>query len=636
MRHTRLVIRAASSYSLLMTGRGGLSANFCKLDKARYRLYMLRKLIKIITPERKRFTFAIIAALFAASFVLMAPLVIKFILDFILPGAPAEGGVFLWVAEALGGIDHLRENIWISVVAIVLIAIFQGVAVFFRGSLAAVGAENISEAQKNELYDHIQKLPYDYHVKAKTGDLIQRCTTDVETVRRFIATQFMEIFRIVFAAVIAFTLMLTFNVGLAFISVILLPVIFYSAYRFSGVIASSFQEVEHKEGELSTVMQENFTGVRVVRAFGREAFELDKFSVKNQEFRELMHKHLIHIARFWGVSDFLCFLQIAIVISVSAYMAYLGTISLGTMVVFMSYVNNLVWPLRSLARIISDMNRMDVSINRINEILFTPAEESGEGAVQPDLRGDIVFRSVDFAYEKGKAVLKSISFTVKKGEKVAVLGSTGSGKSSLMHLLLKLYDYDKGSITVNGTELRRIDKSHLRKRVGIVLQDTFLYSKTIMDNIKMAKDEVDEGEVYAAAKTANIHADIESFKEGYKTMVGERGVTLSGGQKQRVAIARTLVKNSDILIFDDSLSAVDTETDALIQSELKKKGEGVTTFIISQRITTLMGADRILVMEGGKITDTGTHEELIAKDGLYYKIWNIQNTLEEEFEREEV
>ena len=595
---------------------------------------MFRKLIKLLKPEKKKFTAAVIAALLAACFVLMAPLVIKFILDYILPGTPADDGIFLSVANSLGGIEFLRQNIWICVLAIIVIALCQGLCAFLRGRFAAIGAENISRAQKDMLYDHMQKLPYDYHVKAKTGDIIQRCTTDVETVRRFIATQFMEVFRIVFAAIIAFSLMLTFHTGLAFVSVMFVPVIFYSAYRFSGVIASSWQEVEHKEGELSTIMQENFTGVRVVRAFGREEFELDKFDKSNKDFMDLTYKHLMHIARFWGVSDFLCFLQIITVLSVSAYLAYNGAITLGTMVVFMSYVNNLVWPLRQLARIVSDMNKMDVSMNRINEIMFTPAEESGEGATLPDLKGDIIFRNVDFAYEKAKPILHSISFTVKKGEKIAILGSTGSGKSSLMHLLLRLYDYEKGSISINGHELRRIDKSHLRKKIGIVLQDTFLYSKSIMENIKMAKDIVEDNEVYEAAKVANIHGDIESFKDGYKTMVGERGVTLSGGQKQRVAIARTLVKNSDILIFDDSLSAVDTETDALIQAELKKKGEGVTTFIISQRITTLMGADRVLVMEGGKITDSGTHDELISRDGLYYKIWNIQNDLEEEFERE--
>ncbi|MDL2248809.1 ABC transporter ATP-binding protein/permease, partial [Tyzzerella sp. OttesenSCG-928-J15] len=319
---------------------------------------------------------------------------------------------------------------------------------------------------------------------------------------------------------------------------------------------------------------------------------------------------------------------------VGSYMAYNGGISIGTLFVFFTYVNNLVWPLRQLGRILSNMGRMDVALNRINEILFTPLEEMDENAIKPELKGDIVFDNVSFSYEKDKPVLNNISFTVKSGEKIAVLGSTGSGKSSLMHLFLRLYDYKHGSIKINGNELKTIDKNYLRERIGIVLQEPFLYSKTIIENIKMAKDTVTDDEVYDAAKIANVHDVITGFKEGYDTVVGERGVTLSGGQKQRVAITRTLVKNSDILIFDDSLSAVDTETDALIQAELKKRSEGVTTFIISQRINTLMSADRIFVMEGGEITDMGTHDELIARDGLYYRVWNIQNTLEEEFEKE--
>ena len=595
---------------------------------------MLKKVLKLIRPEKRRFIIATIAALFAATFLLMKPLVIKFVLDYILAGEVAYESVFVRVANLLGGIPFLRQNVWIIAIIIVLISVFQGIAIYIRSSFSARAAENVSEKQKNDLYDHIQKLPYDYHVKAKTGDLIQRCTTDVETVRRFISSQSMEIFRIIFGATISFSLMLMLDVGLAFIAIIFIPVIFYSAYKFAGVIASSFLEVEHKEAELSTVMQENFTGVRVVRAFGREVFELDKFKVKNKDFRELMYKHLMHIARFWGVSDMLCFLQIITVIAVGAYAAYMGRITIGTLVVFTSYVNSLVWPLRQLARVVSDMSKVDVSLNRIEEVLFTPVEVNEPDTIKPDLRGDIVFKDVSFAYEKDKPIINNISFTINKGEKIAILGATGSGKSSLMHLLLRLYDYDKGSITLNGTALKKIDKNHLRQRIGIVLQDTFLYSKTIMGNIKMAKDVVEDDEVYNATKVSNIHGDIDGFEKGYETMVGERGVTLSGGQKQRVAIARTLVKNSDILTFDDSLSAVDTHTDALIQAELKNTGEGVTTFIISQRITTLMGADRILVMEGGKISDSGTHAELIARDGLYQKIWDIQNTLEEEFERE--
>ena len=596
---------------------------------------MFGKILKMIKPEKKYFLAAGVATLLNSVFMLLLPLVLRFVIDYVLSGAAAtDDALFNWSVSIFGNVEYLRDNIWICSIIIIGLAICQAICAFFRGSLTALGAENISKRQKDQLYDHIQHLPYNYHVKAQTGDLIQRCTSDVDTIRRFVSTQFMEIFRIVFTASIAFSILLSFHAGLALAAICVIPVISISAYYYMKKINASFAAADIKEGELSTIMQENFTGVRVVRAFGREVFELEKFKKVNMEFRDLMYKNLHYMAVFWGVSDFLCFFQIAVVILIGAYMAYIGNITLGTLFVFMTYVNNLVWPLRQLGRILSNLSRTEVSLGRINEILYAPLEENRSDDIKPDLKGDIVFDNVNFHYESNKLVLKDISFTIKNGQTVAILGSTGSGKSSLMHLLLRLYDYENGSITINGNELKSIDKKHLRERIGIVLQEPFLYSKTIRENIKMAKDSVTDEEIYTAAQTANIHTVINEFKDGYETMVGERGVTLSGGQKQRVAIARTLVKNSDILIFDDSLSAVDTQTDALIQRELKEKARDITTFIISQRITTLMNADMIFVMEGGRITDVGTHEELIERDGLYYRVWNIQNTLEDEFEKE--
>ena len=596
---------------------------------------MFRKLSKLLKPEKKYFIGAIIAAFFNSMFLLLLPLVIRFIIDCVLSGGDASGDrLFGFISGVLGEVDYLRENMWICAVSVIVLAICQAICTFFRGRLTAVGAENIAKRQKDDLYDHIQNLPYNYHVKAQTGDLVQRCTSDVDTIRRFISTQFMEIFRIIFTASLAFTILLNFNVKLAFIAICIVPIISFSAYFYVGKMNANFREVEVKEGELSTLMQENFTGVRVVRAFGREVFEFEKFKKANEEYKNLLYIGLNYMAVFWGVSDCLCFMQVAAVLIAGSYMAYMGDISVGTLFVFILYMGNLVWPLRQLGRILSNSSRAGVSLGRINEILYTPLEENSPDAIKPDLKGDIVFENLSFSYESNKPVLKDISFTIKNGQKIAILGSTGSGKSSLIHLLLRLYDYKQGSIKINGNEIKDIDKRYLRERIGIVLQEPFLYSKTIIENIKMAKDNVIDDEVYEASKTANVHDVIESFKDGYETIVGERGVTLSGGQKQRVAIARTLVKDSDIFIFDDSLSAVDTETDALIQAELKEKSKGVTTFIISQRITTLMNADKIFVMENGKITDSGTHEELIGRDGLYYRVWNIQNALEDEFEKE--
>ena len=596
---------------------------------------MFGKILKMIKPEKKYFFIAGIATLLNSVFMLLLPLIVRFVIDYVLSGADASDDImFNYIINIFGDVSYLRDNIWICSLVIIGLAVCQAICAFFRGKLTSIGAENIAKRQKDSLYDHIQNLPYDYHVKAQTGDLIQRCTSDVDTIRRFISTQFMEMFRILFTAGIAFSVLLNFHVGLAFVAICVIPVISISAYYYMGKINASFSAADIKEGELSTIMQENFTGVRVVRAFGREVFELEKFKKVNVEYRDLMYKNLNYMAVFWGISDFLCFFQIGTVILSGAYMAYSGYISLGTLFVFTTYVNSLVWPLRQLGRILSNLGRTRISLERINEILYTPLEVNAEDAIKPDLKGSIVFKDVSFNYESNKPVLKNISFTVENGQKIAILGSTGSGKSSLMHLLLRLYDYKQGSIKINGHELNSIDKKHLRERIGIVLQEPFLYSKTIRENVKMAKDNVSDDEVYKAARVANIHDVINEFKDGYETMVGERGVTLSGGQKQRLAIARTLVKDSDILIFDDSLSAVDTETDAIIQAELKENAKGVTTFIISQRITTLMSADKIFVMEGGKITDSGTHEELIGRDGLYYRVWNIQNTLEDEFEKE--
>jgi len=306
----------------------------------------------------------------------------------------------------------------------------------------------------------------------------------------------------------------------------------------------------------------------------------------------------------------------------------------GELVIFNLFTGMVVWPVRQLGRVLSDLGRMQVAVERIYEVLDEPAETDTEGATTHDLQGDIVFENVDFEYEEGRKVFNNLSFTVKRGETIAVLGATGSGKSTLMHILLRLYDYKNGSITINGKELRDISKQHLRHNVGMVLQEPFLYSKTIMSNLKMAKDEAKDPEVYDATKTASAHGFITEFEEGYETLVGERGTTLSGGQKQRVAIARTLIKNSELLIFDDSLSAVDTETDAQIRQALAENKSDATTFIISQRITTLMNADRIFVIENGGLADAGTHEELLAREGLYKRIWEIQAMLEQDFEEE--
>ena len=596
-----------------------------------------KRFTTLIKGNRRYFAGAVIVAALATLCSMASPLIIKLTIDSVLNGQPLSVPSIIEIfVRRVGGVSVLSGNIWICSLAILAISLINGVFSYFRGRWTAEGSENIAKYLKDTLYEHLQRLTYDYHVNAQTGDLIQRCTSDVDTIRRFLAAQLVEGIRILFIIGFSLTIMSSINGFLTCMSIVVIPLVFVLSFFFFKRITSVFKLADEKEGELQTVLQENLSGVRVVRAFGRQRYEVDKFEDKNTSFRSLIMKLNRQMAYFWSISDFLCLSQIALVLFIGIYLTIKGTLSLGSLLVFNTYAGMLVFPMRQLARILSDMGRMGVSLGRVYEIINTVPERETDGAAPHPLNGDIVFSRVSFAYEDKKPVLNDLSFHIKAGETIAILGSTGSGKSTIMHLLLRLYDYTSGSVTINGMELKSIEKGWLRSRVGIVLQEPFLYSKTISENIRMARYDALNDEIYEAARTAAVHDVILEFEKGYDTIVGERGVTLSGGQKQRVAIARMLVRTSDILIFDDSLSAVDTETDNQIRAALKEHRAGVITFIISQRITTLMEADRIFVIENGRLADSGTHEELIGREGLYSRIWNIQNMLEDDFESEAV
>ena len=378
---------------------------------------------------------------------------------------------------------------------------------------------------------------------------------------------------------------------------------------------------------MSAVLQENLSGVRVVRAFARQVYEIEKFDQRNRVFRDKTYRLIRLLAWYWMAASFLGMAQVGAVLVGGAYWASQGLISLGTVVVFLSYTQMLIWPIREMGRILTDMGKALVSLGRIQEILQEPFDTGEAGTVRPDIRGHLEFRNVTFGYNSGKPVLQNVSFSVKPGQTVAILGPTGAGKTSLVHLLVRLYEYQHGSITIDGVELNTIDKKWLRSHIGLVLQEPFLFSKTLKENIRLAKNTAQDIEVFEAARMASVHDVILDFEKGYETAVGEKGVTLSGGQKQRVAIARTLLRECPIVIFDDSLSAVDTETDAAIRKALQQNNRA-TTFIISHRVTTLAHADLILVLENGKLVQAGTHGELVRQNGLYRKVWAIQNSLE--------
>ncbi|ABW19484.1 ABC transporter ATP-binding protein [Alkaliphilus oremlandii] len=557
------------------------------------------------------------------------PLIIRTTIDSIIGDAPVENtGTMFGLIQRLGGVEKLRDNIWMMAILLVALTVINGVFLYLKGKLASTAAESTAKKIKDQLYDHLQHLHYEYHVKAETGDLIQRCTSDVENIRRFLGVQFVEIGSALFILGFVLVIMLNLHLKMTLISMIAVPIIFTFAIIFFKKIKDAFQQYDESEAKMSTVLQENLTGVRVVRAFARQDYEIQKFEEKNSVHRRLTNRIIRLLALYWSSSDLICFLQIALVLIVGAYWTANGTITLGTLVVFTTYEGMLLWPIRQLGRIIGDMGKTLVAVERIQEILDEQREQMVENNERPMIRGNIQFDNVYFEYEKNKPIFDNISFEVKEGQTVAILGPTGAGKSTLAYLMARLYDYQGGSIKVDGHELKDMDKVWVRKNVGVVLQEPFLFAKSIRDNIKLAKPRSSDDEVFQVAKVASIHDTILEFDQGYETMVGERGVSLSGGQKQRVAIARTLIGNSPIVIFDDSLSAVDTETDNEIRNALKSRKNKATTFIISHRITTLSEADFIIVLEKGKITEIGNHTELMNNNGLYRRVWEIQNSIE--------
>jgi ATP-binding cassette subfamily B protein len=599
-------------------------------------LKSLKLLWNFMKGNRLLYLSAVVSIGLATLFSFFSPLVIRMTVDSIIGDHPINAPEFIIkMIEGVGGRSNLAQNLWICGGALILLAVLNGIFTFLKGKWTAIAAETTAKNIRNSLYDHLQHVPYDYHVKAETGELIQRCTSDVDTIRSFLAVQFVEIGRALFMVGLSLTIMLALDVRMTLISMIAVPIIFAFAIVFFMRVKKAFKASDEAEGRLSTVLQENLTGVRVVRAFARQEYEMDKFDVKNAEYRDLTYKLLKLLASYWSSSDMLCMLQIGAVLVAGSYWASSGRISLGTLIVFTTYESMLLWPVRQMGRLLTDLGKTTVSLKRIEEILEQPVEQPSENEGKPEIKGQIEFKQVTFGYDEAKPILKDVSFTVKKGQTVAILGPTGSGKTTLMYLLPRLYELQKGSITIDGVDIRSIEKKWLRKNIGIVLQEPFLYSKSIMGNIALAKDHATEQEVYDAAQTAAVHGVIQEFEKGYETLVGERGVTLSGGQKQRVAIARTLILNSPVLIFDDSLSAVDTETDTAIRKALKEREHTATTFIISHRITTLSEADFIVVLDGGEVVQIGTHQELVSQPGLYQRIWSIQNALEAEEELEE-
>lgn len=571
----------------------------------------IQLILRYFKGAKKYFLAAVIASLITTVFNALTPQIFRFTIDSVLEG---------------NDYPYLAEHLWIMALLLVGVALFSGAAMYVSRYHTAKAGENFAKNMRDALFAHVQKLPMKWHDKHQTGDIIQRCTSDVEVIRNFVVTQLLEVFRTVFLVVVSFSIMVSMNVKLSLVVLLFVPLVVAYSGIFYRLIARRFTDADEAEGALSTVVQENATGVRVVRAFGREKFEMERFREKNDIFANLWIRLGTLSGLYWGVGDLITGLQVVTIIVLGAVEAVQGTITVGEFIAFASYNTTLVWPIRGLGRILSDMSKAGVSFERVDYIIRASEEAYQEENREENRSFDIRFSHVNFAYEDGHPVLSNLDFSIPQGSTLGILGGTGSGKSTLVQLLNRLYELQEGQgeITLGGKNIREIPLEWLRNNIGIVLQEPFLYSRTIKENIAASVPDATMEEIRQAAKIACVDDTIMSFPDGYDTLVGERGVTLSGGQRQRVAIARMLLQKAPIMIFDDSLSAVDSQTDAKIRKALSESCKNATVILISHRITTLMGADQILVLNQGKIQEQGTHEELISRDGIYRQVYEIQ------------
>ena len=580
-------------------------------------------LISRFTVGYKRFfAAALLTALFGISLNFMIPQIIRIAVDSLgnstLPG---------FVSEILdSNFPESRPRLLLFSLLILICSLLSGAFDYISRVSLSKATEGFTKTLRDRLFRHIQSLPFKWHTDNLTGDIIQRCTSDVETIREFIAKHLIEVVRTLILLTVAMLLMFSMNVKLALIALLTIPIIVLYSMFFYGRIGRQFLVADEAEGELLSGVQENLTGVRVVRAFGREAYEREKFEGKLKNFTDLWVDLGYTLGLYWGIGDFATGFQLLSIVCSGTYFAVNGEISLGELIAFIGYTQTISWPVRNLGRTMSELSKAGVSIKRVADIFDARPEKPEDRSTDEKVSGDIVFDDVSFSYDD-TPVLSHLGFTIKEGSTFGILGATGSGKSTIAYLLNRLYELPEGcgKITINGEDIKDIKLPVLRKSVGLVLQEPFLYSRTIGENISIASQDKSIDKIRSAAEISAVDENIMEFKNGYDTIVGERGVTLSGGQKQRSAIARTLMMGCPIMIFDDSMSAVDMETDEQIRSALKANTQGATVILISHRINTLMQADKILVLENGCACQLGSHTQLISQDGTYRRVYKMQS-----------
>ncbi len=588
--------------------------------------------LDVVSQYRRPYITAVAMALLAFSCSFSIPVVIKNIIDIVLVNQPVNVSVLVgWIINLIGGKSSLIENLWFATLAIIGLYLFFAFFMYFTFRFSGLASESIVRDVRNLLYSKLQKLSYSFFSAEKTGDLIQRCTSDVASAQSFLSNQLTEIGRLIVMVLFLIPFMFAIDVKMALVSLILSPLMVVAVvYYFPNLIRLSIG-VEENESEMTSAIQENLAGMKVVRAFARHAFERERFAGKSRDYYRASLRRIDTFARFFSVMTTLAFLQLGLVLVLGSWMVIYQYVSVGTLVAFFSYSSAIAFTLRNLGSVLGETGGAIVAISRINRILNTPSDiEPVNEDSEKQLVGGICFKRVGFSYPGTKNGVEDVTFHVEPGETVAIVGPSGSGKSTIVELLLANYACQTGSIELDGRNLTELNPQSVRSQIGTSLQDVFLFSDTVRTNIKLAVTVATYEEVVTASETARIHDTIQDFPEKYDTVIGENGVDLSGGQRQRMDLARSFIRKPPILILDDSLSAVDINTEGEILQELRRKHDDVTVIIITHRLSCCLNADKILVLENGTITDMGTHGELVDGEGFYRRLWDIQQQMSPE------